>query len=74
VTAKSFLELRITKIYTDKQRQRNAGLHLASPYRIFKEALAALVLHLDGILHNEARQLLQEDPNAEPVLEYLEFL
>ena len=36
-------------------------LHLASPYRSFKEALVALVLHPDGILHNEARQLLQEE-------------
>jgi AAA+ ATPase superfamily predicted ATPase len=36
-------------------------LHLASPYRTFKEALAALVLHPDGILHNESRQLLQEE-------------
>jgi AAA+ ATPase superfamily predicted ATPase len=36
-------------------------LHLASPYPSFKEALAALVLHPDGILHNEARQLLQEE-------------
>jgi AAA+ ATPase superfamily predicted ATPase len=36
-------------------------LHLASPYASFKEALAALVLHPDGILHNEARQLLQEE-------------
>jgi uncharacterized protein len=36
-------------------------LHLASPYRSFNEALAALVLHPDGILHNEARQLLQEE-------------
>lgn len=36
-------------------------LHLASPYRTFKEALAALVLHYDGILHNEAKQLLQEE-------------
>ena len=36
-------------------------LHLASPYPNFKEALAALVLHPDGILHNEARQLLQEE-------------
>jgi AAA+ ATPase superfamily predicted ATPase len=36
-------------------------LHLASPYLSFKEALAALVLHPDGILHNEARQLLQEE-------------
>ena len=36
-------------------------LRLASPYPSFKEALAALVLHPDGILHNEARQLLQEE-------------
>jgi AAA+ ATPase superfamily predicted ATPase len=36
-------------------------LHLASPYRSFKEALVALVLNPDGILHNEARQLLQEE-------------
>ena len=36
-------------------------LHLASPYRSLKEALAALVLNPDGILHNEARQLLQEE-------------
>jgi AAA+ ATPase superfamily predicted ATPase len=36
-------------------------LHLASPYPNFKEALVALVLHPDGILHNEARQLLQEE-------------
>jgi len=36
-------------------------LHLASPYASFKEALVALVLHPDGILHNEARQLLQEE-------------
>jgi len=36
-------------------------LHLASPYRSLKEALAALVFNPDGILHNEARQLLQEE-------------
>jgi AAA+ ATPase superfamily predicted ATPase len=36
-------------------------LRLASPFRSFKEALAALVLNPDGILHNEARQLLQEE-------------
>ena len=36
-------------------------LHLASPYPNFREALSALVLHPDGILHNEARQLLQEE-------------
>lgn len=36
-------------------------LRLASPYRSLKEALAALVLSPDGILHNEARQLLQEE-------------
>lgn len=36
-------------------------LQLASPYPGFKEALTALVLHPDGILHNEARQLLQEE-------------
>ena len=36
-------------------------LQLASPYASFKEALVALVLHPDGILHNEARQLLQEE-------------
>ena len=36
-------------------------LHLVSPYPNFKEALAALVLHPDGILHNESRQLLQEE-------------
>jgi AAA+ ATPase superfamily predicted ATPase len=36
-------------------------LRLASSYASFKEALAALVLHPDGILHNEARQLLQEE-------------
>jgi AAA+ ATPase superfamily predicted ATPase len=36
-------------------------LQLASPYPNFKEALAALVLQPDGILHNEARQLLQEE-------------
>lgn len=36
-------------------------LQLASSYPSFKEALAALVLHPDGILHNEARQLLQEE-------------
>ena len=36
-------------------------LRLASPYRSFKEALVGLVLNPDGILHNEARQLLQEE-------------
>jgi len=36
-------------------------LDLASAYPSFKAALAALVLHPDGILHNEARQLLQEE-------------
>ena len=36
-------------------------LDLASGYPSFKAALAALVLHPDGILHNEARQLLQEE-------------
>jgi AAA+ ATPase superfamily predicted ATPase len=36
-------------------------LRLASPYRSLKEALEALVLNPDGILHNEARQLLQEE-------------
>jgi AAA+ ATPase superfamily predicted ATPase len=36
-------------------------LRLASPHRNFKEALVALVLHPDGILHNEARQLLHEE-------------
>jgi hypothetical protein len=36
-------------------------LQLASPYRSLKEALAALVLNPDGILQNEARQLLQEE-------------
>jgi AAA+ ATPase superfamily predicted ATPase len=36
-------------------------LRLASPYRCLKDALEALVLNPDGILHNEARQLLQEE-------------
>jgi AAA+ ATPase superfamily predicted ATPase len=36
-------------------------LDLASNYPTFKAALTALVLHPDGILHNEARQLLQEE-------------
>jgi AAA+ ATPase superfamily predicted ATPase len=36
-------------------------LDLAANYPSFKAALTALVLHPDGILHNEARQLLQEE-------------
>ena len=36
-------------------------LDLASAYPTLKSALAALVLHPDGILHNEAKQLLQEE-------------
>lgn len=36
-------------------------LRLASSYASFKKALVVLVLHPDGILHNEARQLLQEE-------------
>lgn len=36
-------------------------LALASAYSSFKEALMELVLHPNGILHNEARQLLQEE-------------
>lgn len=36
-------------------------LELASAFPSFKQALTGLVLHPDGILHNEARQLLQEE-------------
>lgn len=36
-------------------------LELASSYPSFKKALTALVLHPDGVLHNEAKQLLQDE-------------